>query len=82
MTQPTLSDTNKKPGRPSTGRARTAAQRKREQRANDMAAIFETDDETWTEAQCLAVLTGARFPKNSPLQKGAWIQLGKLRSFM
>lgn len=82
MTQQTLPDTNKKPGRPSTGRARTAAQRKQEQRANDMTAIFEADDGTWTEAQCLAVLTGARFPKNSPLQKAAWIQLGKLRLFV
>ncbi|NDU92256.1 MAG: hypothetical protein G3I10_06550 [Ferrovum sp.] len=82
MTQQTLPDSRKKPGRPATGKARTAVQRKRDQRARDMTAIFEADSDSWTEAQCLAILTGARFPKNSPLQKAAWIQIGKLRLFM
>jgi hypothetical protein len=48
-----------------------------------MTAIFESDSETWTEAQCLMVLlSGFRFKKGSPLQKGAWERLGKLRGFM
>lgn len=82
MTQHTGSEIRNKLGRPVTGNARTAAQRKQDQRARDMTAIFETDSETWTEAQCLAILAGARFPKDSVLQKAAWIQIGKLRSFM
>jgi hypothetical protein len=48
-----------------------------------MTAIFESDSETWTEAQCLMVLlSGSRFKKGSPLQKGAWERLGKLRGFV
>jgi len=78
-----LPDQKKKPGRPATGRSRSAAERKRDQRARDMTAIFEIDSETWTEAQCFMVLlSGSRFKKGSPLQKGAWERLGKLRGFM
>jgi len=78
MTQQTVTDIENKPGRS----ARTAAQRKQAQRARNMTAIFETDSEIWTEAQCLMILTGARFPKESILQKAAWIRLGILRLFM
>jgi len=81
MTQKPVAESRKKPGRPSTGKARTTAQRKRDQRARDMTAIFEADSEAWTDSQCLMVLSGSRFPKGSPLQKAAWIQIGKLRLF-
>jgi hypothetical protein len=47
-----------------------------------MPGKFESDSETWTEAQCLMVLSGSRFPKSSALQQGAWLQLGKLRGFL
>lgn len=76
-----MEELKKKPkGRPSTGKARTAAQRKRDQRASDMTAIAETPDDLWNERQCLSVLSSS-MQKDSPLQKAAWTQLGRLRGF-
>ncbi|NNM83339.1 MAG: hypothetical protein HKL98_12160 [Burkholderiales bacterium] len=65
-----------------TGKARTPAQRKQAQRERDMTAIFESESDTWTEAQCMLVLGSARFPKGSPLQKAAWRRLGQIRGFV
>ena len=45
----------KKRGRPATGQAMTAAERKRAQRERDKLRFYE-DPELWTEATCMALL--------------------------
>ena len=66
MTLPLIPQTvTKKRGRPATGKARTAAQRKAEQRANVRTKIVapESDggksSESWTLQECLYVLSDA-----------------------
>ena len=67
MTLPLIPETvTKKRGRPATGKARTAAQRKAEQRANVRTKIVapESDggksSESWTLQECLFVLADAK----------------------
>lgn len=66
--------------RPALG-AMTAAERKREQRARQAAAIHERDSHEWVESECLAVLTGSRW-RGGAIDKAAWEQLGRLRNFV
>lgn len=66
--------------RPALG-AMTAAERKREQRARQAEAIQERDSHEWTEAECLAVLTGNQW-RGGAIDKAAWEQLGRLRNFV
>lgn len=77
-------NTLKKRGRPAqrpTLGAMTAAERKRDQRARQAAAIYERDNHEWTESECLAVLTGSRW-RGGAIDKAAWEQLGRLRNFV
>ena len=55
---PVFSETvTKKRGRPATGKARTAAQRKAEQRIRDRQRVLDTDlVSDWTKKDCLVVL--------------------------
>lgn len=46
----------KKRGRPSTGNARTAAQRKAEQRKRDREKVLSDSHKIWTKKDCLIVL--------------------------
>jgi hypothetical protein len=77
----------KKRGRPSTGRARTAAQRKRDQRANMRTAIFGSSEDggkpesEWTLQECLLAMSDPKI-RASLDGKAAWIQYGKLMQFM
>lgn len=61
--------------------AMTAAERKREQRTRQAEAIQERDSHEWTEAECLAVLTGTQW-RGGAIDRGAWYQLGRLRGFV
>ncbi|MDK2126988.1 hypothetical protein [Parachitinimonas caeni] len=61
--------------------ARDAATRKREQRARQAAAIVERSANSWTEAECLAVLMGTRW-RGTETDQAAWLQLGRLRGFV
>ena len=63
-------------------RAMTTRERKREQRARMWERISTLPDSEWTEAECLLVLGTTRFAHGSPVDKGAWEQLGKLRGFI
>lgn len=72
----------KKRGRkPSGTDAMSAAKRKREQRIRQAEAIQNRDNHEWTDAECLSILTGARW-RGGAIDKGAWEQLGKLRGFL
>ena len=54
-------DAPKKRGRPVTGKAMTAAQRKSEQRKRDRQRVIETDlVRDWTKKDCLVVLNDPR----------------------
>jgi hypothetical protein len=54
-------ETPKKRGRPVTGKAMTAAQRKAEQRIRDRKRVIETDlVRDWTKKDCLVVLNDPR----------------------
>jgi len=61
--------------------ARTPAQRKRDQRERLAEAVHISDSHEWTEAVCLSILNGKRW-RGGAIDKAAWQQLGKLRSFM
>ena len=63
-------------------RAMSSMERKREQRARMWERISTLQDTEWTEAECLLVLGTTRFAHGSPVDKGAWEQLGKLRGFI
>ena len=71
-----------KPGRPATGRAKTAAQRKAEQVARTRTKVAGSDDEPLTDAECLYVLAAAAWPAGSPIDRDAWQQLGRLRGYV
>ena len=64
-------------------KAMSATERQREMTARKLTKIRETNDDEWTDAECLIVLSWKKvFPPTSPLAKGAWVQLGKLRGFI
>lgn len=70
-----------KRGRPAKdGTAKTAAERKRDQRARDLVSIVNTDSTRWTVRQCLVILSGSNFPKD--MQYAAWLQLGRALGFL
>ena len=71
----------KKRGRPATGRARTAAQRKSEQLARTRTKI-NTTDEPLTDAECLYVLSAAVWPVGSAIDRDAFLQIGRLRGYL
>ena len=60
--------------------ARTAAERKREQRARLETRIAEEHDSQWDEAVCLHVLTQARY-KGTALGEAAWKRLGAIHGY-
>lgn len=61
--------------------AKTPAQRKQDQRANDKSAIYDLPPDQWNERQCILVFTSPEWnTPNNNLIKSAWIQLGKLRN--
>jgi len=71
----------RKPANPALG-AKDASSRMREQLARQWERINTTECESWTEADCLLVLTSSRYGKGTPIDKGAWEQLGKLRGYL
>ena len=60
--------------------AMTPAQRKREQRIRQAEAASYRDSHELTAAECLAILCGSRW-RGGPIDRGAWLQLGKLRGY-
>ena len=81
-TMPLVFDSQpKKRGRPASGKARTAAQRKSEQLARTRTKI-NTSDEPLTDAECLYVLSAATWPSGSAIDKDAFHQLGLLRGYL
>ena len=71
----------RKRGRPPIGNvAMTQAQRKQEQRNRQVENLM-SDNHEMTDAECLAVLVGKRW-RGGPIDKSAWMRLGKLRGFM
>ena len=71
----------KKRGRPASGKARTAAQRKSEQLARTRTKI-NTTDEQLTDAECLYVLSAAAWPSGSAIDRDAFMRLGRLRGYL
>jgi hypothetical protein len=71
----------KKRGRPASGKARTAAQRKSEQLARTRTKI-NTTDEPLTDAECLYVLSASAWPAGSAIDRDAFMQLGRLRGYL
>ena len=71
-----LPEVPRKPGRPPTGKAKTAAQRKRAQRERDAEAIGSAD--AWNERQCGIILAGKY---SDGLKRLAWNELGKLKGW-
>ncbi len=69
-------------GRRPTGAAKSPAERKRIQRARDLAACWDRPSETWCERECLAVLQSAKVDRSGALARRAWTQLGVLRGFL
>lgn len=63
-------------------RAMTPAERKRKQRERQSEDIAVKPAHEWTEAECLMVLSGTAWARGSPMDKGAWEQLGRLRGFI
>jgi hypothetical protein len=70
----------KKRGRPATGKAMTAAQRKAEQRKRDREAVFKKvlidSHEKWTKKDCLIVLCDSHM--SLEMQRAAVRQLSAL----
>jgi hypothetical protein len=62
--------------------AMTPARRKREQLDRQWERVQTLPDTEWTDRECLMVLSTARYPHGSPMDKGAWQQLGRLRGFI
>jgi hypothetical protein len=75
-------DEQKRPGRKprKPAGAMTAAERQRERRIASAERIATGDESTWTDADCLAILTGARW-RGGAMDRGAWQRLGQLRGF-
>lgn len=75
-----------KRGRPVTGKARTAAQRKQDQRARDLTKAWEEDDlNNVTVTGLIAILGMTSKPgwdSNGLIAKAAWEELGKRRGFI
>ena len=75
-------DAPKKRGRPAIGnQAMTAAQRKSEQRMR-MQTKVSSSDEPLSDAECLYVLAAAAWSVGSPIDRDAFLQLGRLRSYL
>lgn len=69
----------KKRGPKPTGKAKSSAQRKAEQRQRDMAALSgDLPFTEWNERQCLMALAMSDYP----LGDLAWEQLGVLRGYV
>ena len=75
-------------GRPKKASTKTGKQRKQEQLERDWTMVMASeneggkDDTEWPERVCLMVINSTRVTHRSPLDKAAWIQLGKLRGFI
>lgn len=76
----------KKRGRPSTGKAMTAAQRKREQRSRDLTRVYEEKNlNNVTDTGLVALLAKKTAPgwnANGGLAKDVWEELGKRRGWL
>ena len=71
----------KKRGRPSIdGTSKTAAERQRDRRAKLATGVQEKPFTEWTDAECLAILTGRQW-RGSEMAEAAWYRLGVLRGF-
>lgn len=71
--------TPKKRGRPKTGKS--AALRKREQIARDIAIISEKPSSEWPERACLMILSTSEKNPLYEYSRAAWEQIGKIRGF-
>ena len=60
---------------------KTAAERKRDQRAGIETAVAELDNDEWTETVCLYVLTAPRW-RDREIGRAAWHRLGELRAYI
>jgi hypothetical protein len=60
--------------------AKTAAERKREQRARMETAVYETPEAEWTEAICLHVLSSPQW-RGTPVGEAAWLRLGEIQGY-
>lgn len=57
----------------------TPAQRKARQRREQDAFIIENDSDTWTESDCMRVLSTKKF---SSMNRFAWERLGEIKGYM
>ncbi len=64
--------------KPIFAKAMTAAQRKTRQRRDQDERIQSSDFESWTESDCLRVLTNGKLKAMSEL---AWKRLGQLKGY-
>ena len=62
--------------------AMTERQKTQAKLARQWERINTVDDSEWTDRECLLVLTTTKYAHGSPVDKGAWVQLGKLRGFI
>lgn len=58
----------------------TPAQRQAERRIAQAERINTGDESLWTDADCLAILSGSRW-RRGPMDLAAWRRLGQLRGF-
>ena len=79
-TLPLISETvTKKRGRPATGKAKTAAQRKAEQRKRDIHEIYALKPRQWNRKTCLLILSDSELKEIWPM---AWGRIGVLESYV
>lgn len=73
-------------GRPATGKARTAAQRKQEQRSRDLTKVWEENKLNNVTITGLLTMLGQcskpGWDANGLIAKSVWLELGKRRGFI
>lgn len=57
----------------------TPAQRKARQRREQDAFIIDNDSDTWTESDCMRVLSTKKF---SSMNRFAWERLGQIKGYL
>jgi hypothetical protein len=57
----------------------TPAQRKARQRREQDASIIDNDSDTWTESDCMRVLSTKKF---SAMNRFAWERLGQIKGYL
>ena len=63
-------------------KAMTEREKTQAKLARQWERINTVPDTEWTDRECLLVLSTTRYAHGSPVDKGAWVQLGKLRGFI